>query len=96
MMMARPSIRFLLLSCLISSTTARSFLRDDAQHGFPQLHARNDTGLTPFSSNGTLTNSTGAVSVPQIPLACNFTQEVTFKVGDPRRTGTAGLGRAWY
>lgn len=94
MMMAKPSIRFLLLSCLLSSTTARSFSRDDTQHGFPQLHARNDTGLTPSSINGTLTNSTGAALVSQIPLACNFTQEVTFKVGEQRRTGIAGLGHA--
>lgn len=95
MMIPKPSIRFLLLSWLLSSATARSFSRDDNQHGFPQLQARNGTGLAPSSINGTLTNSTGAILVPQIPLACNFTQEVTFKVREPRRAGPAGLGCAW-
>ncbi|KAK1830934.1 hypothetical protein QBC39DRAFT_353001 [Podospora conica] len=79
MMMAMPSIRYLLLSCILSSTSAHSLSRDDTHHGFPQLRVRNETGLAPFSVNGTLTNSTRAVVVPQIPLACNFTQEATFK-----------------
>ncbi|KAK3939302.1 hypothetical protein QBC46DRAFT_342632 [Diplogelasinospora grovesii] len=74
--MASPFTRFfLLLPSLCVLSCARSFNRDQSQHGVSvlRLHARNATGVP--GSNPSVANATTAVN----NAVCNFTQEYTVK-----------------